>query len=183
MQQAVSGSLLTGQKTVPEVQGAHHQICEPSVQALEQTQLQSHNVQQSPTNFSQLPSGFTYDPSKIIGFQNKETNEFALTLLKSQGIATSTVNLMSQASPNVSMRQPQPPQYAPATPSMQLNIQHYPLNAFAVAPTTDIPEAPSLNCGPAPYSMVTGENWMWKTGDLCLAKYWDDGRVVIKSCI
>lgn len=34
--------------------------------------------------FPQAPKGFAYNPYKIMGFQNKETNEFAMTVLKTQ---------------------------------------------------------------------------------------------------
>lgn len=37
-----------------------------------------------PKNFIQLPNGFNYNPYQIMGFQNKQTNEFALNVLKSQ---------------------------------------------------------------------------------------------------
>ncbi|EDW85387.1 uncharacterized protein Dwil_GK10535 [Drosophila willistoni] len=98
------------------------------------TQRQQPNPRQS-SSYSQLPNGYTYDPSKIMGFQSKETNEFAMSLLKSQG-----VSLASSPAPHIP----------------GCNLQQPPL--------------------PQNFGMTPGNGWLWKSGDLCMAKYWDDGR-------
>uniref|UniRef100_A0A182WD86 Survival of motor neuron-related-splicing factor 30 n=1 Tax=Anopheles minimus TaxID=112268 RepID=A0A182WD86_9DIPT len=142
-----------------------------------------------PKNFIQLPNGYNYNPYQIMGFQNKQTNEFALNVLKSQQqfdpmqpqphlgtpgpvpATVSPVNVVPLA-PNVTpsgvMAQPPPP----------------PAAILATAPS---PVSVSVHGGLAPASMsmapamtppagtISGIYPNWKIGDRCLAKYWEDG--------
>lgn len=105
-----------------------------------------------PKNFIQLPNGFNYNPYQIMGFQNKQTNEFALNVLKSQQFdptqqsAGPPVAAVSGPIPGVAMAPSAAvvPQVLTATPP------NLPPTATAVLPN-------------------------WKIGDRCLAKYWEDG--------
>lgn len=107
-----------------------------------------------PKNFIQLPNGFNYNPYQIMGFQNKQTNEFALNVLKSQQFdptqqsAGPPVAAVSGPIPGVAMAPSAAvvPQVLTATPP------NLPPTATAVLPN-------------------------WKIGDRCLAKYWEDGGV------
>ncbi|XP_067647152.1 tudor domain-containing protein 3 isoform X2 [Eurosta solidaginis] len=40
----------------------------------------------------------------------------------------------------------------------------------------DLTTAPRIAPIPSHFGMVQGDGWNWKVGDLCFAKYWDDGR-------
>ncbi|ALC43807.1 CG13472 [Drosophila busckii] len=100
---------------------------------------------------SQLANGYTYDPSKIMGFQSKEANDFAMSLLKSQG-----VSIPNKQTPGQSM-----------SISMAISIH----SAAALMPQPAVVQAP-----PEQYGQMPGANWVWKPQDLCMAKYWDDGQ-------
>ncbi|XP_053954532.1 tudor domain-containing protein 3 [Anastrepha ludens] len=161
----------------------------------------SHNYQNTSQNFgasqlpnqiqgsTQFPNGYAYDTSKIIGFQNKETNEFAMTLLKSQGLGSSesTVSIQQQQqllSDKANNRTSQPSlqisndnYISPVSPHLQTPSQ---LCGYA-APTSDysVPTPTTVSTVapiPSHFGMVPGDGWHWKVGDLCFAKYWDDGR-------
>ncbi|BFF96535.1 tudor domain-containing protein 3 [Drosophila madeirensis] len=113
---------------------------------------------QSIANYSQLPNGYTYDPSKIMGFQSKETNEFAMSLLKSQGTGASAAPAGSKAVQEV----------------LQVASQPSPPSLFAgINPQ---PRAVTPGAAPQQFGMLPCDGWMWEKGDLCMAKYWDDGR-------
>ncbi|XP_052848502.1 LOW QUALITY PROTEIN: tudor domain-containing protein 3 [Drosophila gunungcola] len=110
----------------------------------------------SHANYSQLANGYTYDPSKIMGFQSKEANEFAMSLLKSQGVTM----------PNHQQQQELPPTtFGPVSAPIHGNPYAPP------APVSAPQAAPREHFG-----MTPGDAWMWQKGDLCMAKYWDDGR-------
>ncbi|XP_034484039.1 tudor domain-containing protein 3 [Drosophila innubila] len=113
--------------------------------------------QQSNASYSQLPNGYTYDPSKIMGFQSKETNEFAMSLLKSQGLTIAPSNQTLAQSP-------------PATKQRINSVPSQPGSANFVLPN------PQPTLIPSPPQNFGHDAWMWKSGDLCMAKYWDDGR-------
>lgn len=103
-----------------------------------------------PKNFIQLPNGFNYNPYQIMGFQNKQTNEFALNVLKSQQFdALQTAHLAGGP----------PVQAIPGVP--------IPGTATVVSSVL-APAGPAMPAGALPN---------WKIGDRCLAKYWEDGGV------
>lgn len=138
----------------------------PSPQVVPQpNQQQSHTAT---TYVSQLPNGgYSYDPSKIMGFQTKEANEYAMNLLKSQGMLPQQSSAPSQQT----QVPPQPPQIIansqPAPPPQAVAyITPTPNNVF-VAPT---PQQTQI-------MVPAGGNWHWNIGDICLAKYWEDGNV------
>lgn len=154
------------QKIASETNSQH----QPSSQFVD-----SKSFQQNTKSISygpQVGNGFAYDPSKIIGFQNKEANEYAMNLLKSQGMAKQQLQHQQTISPQTqqaaTLAQPPPQQHqilnnqAPAVAYMTQNP-----NIFVAPPQQAPPQ----------FGMVSGENWPWKMGDLCLAKYWDDGNV------
>ncbi|XP_055384233.1 tudor domain-containing protein 3 [Condylostylus longicornis] len=89
------------QHTVQSSQQQQH----PHFQPPPQVHSAQHSLQTSA--FTQIPNGFAYDPNKIMGFQNKETNDFAMTLLKSQGIPTALT-------PTTALAPPQPPHPHPS---------------------------------------------------------------------
>lgn len=118
-----------------------------------------------PKNFIQLPNGFNYNPYQIMGFQNKQTNEFALNVLKSQQFdATHMATQQSAGAP------------VPGIPGTIPGVAIAPSAAvvpqvLATTPTGSMPTSghPSL------HSTTTSGLPNWKIGDRCLAKYWEDG--------
>lgn len=146
-----------------------------TAQQQQQRQQENHTSRQhqpSHANYSQLPNGFTYDPSKIMGFQSKETNEFALSLMKSQGL--------SIASSKETLQQQSPPTKPQAASNNKFNSsQTGTAVTQVVTPVVPKPQpTPTmLSSPPEDFGMVPGNAWMWKGGDLCMAKYWDDGQV------
>uniref|UniRef100_A0A182MBF5 Survival of motor neuron-related-splicing factor 30 n=1 Tax=Anopheles culicifacies TaxID=139723 RepID=A0A182MBF5_9DIPT len=144
-----------------------------------------------PKNFIQLPNGYNYNPYQIMGFQNKQTNEFALNVLKSQqqfdpmqpqphlGTPGPVPATVSPVGPNVV---PLAPNVAPAGVLAQP-----PPPPAAVLATAPSPVAVSAHGALAPASMsmapamappvatISGGYPNWKIGDRCLAKYWEDG--------
>ncbi|XP_013111484.2 tudor domain-containing protein 3 [Stomoxys calcitrans] len=133
--------------------------------------------QPGPTTYvSQMPNGFSYDPSKIMGFQTKEANEFAMNLLKSQGLLpqqTPVANAQqTQVQPPAPQQHSQPPMMAtPQTtqPPAVAYMAQNPNNIFVAPP----PQPAQM----AQYGMIQpGGNWPWNIGDLCMAKYWEDGN-------
>lgn len=128
---------------------------------------------------AQLGNGFAYDPSKIMGFQSKEANEYAMNLLKSQGLTMQQLQQQQQAAS-------QQTQQVPTLPPQQQHPQAQILNAQAPPPAAVAYMAQNPNLYVAPpqqappqFGMMSGGNWPWKIGDLCLAKYWDDGNVSV----
>ncbi|XP_058835900.1 tudor domain-containing protein 3 [Topomyia yanbarensis] len=105
-----------------------------------------------PKNFIQLPNGFNYNPYQIVGFQNKQTNEFALNVLKSQQVdPLQSVHLVAAQSGGPSS-----------------------IPGVTIPATAAVVTAGHL-ASPAHPSMPTGVTPNWKVGDRCLAKYWEDG--------
>ncbi|XP_058116460.1 trithorax group protein osa [Anopheles ziemanni] len=134
-----------------------------------------------PKNFIQLPNGYNYNPYQIMGFQNKQTNEFALNVLKSQ----------QQFDPMAQPTHLGAPATGPATVSPVGPGVGVPMAATG-APTGVMPPPTAvLTGGPTPVAVATpGPLTMaptlapatmavqypnWKIGDRCLAKYWEDG--------
>ncbi|XP_053659028.1 tudor domain-containing protein 3 [Anopheles marshallii] len=144
-----------------------------------------------PKNFIQLPNGYNYNPYQIMGFQNKQTNEFALNVLKSQQqfdpmqqqpmlgtpgpvpptvspVGPNVVSLTPNVTPSGVLAQPPPPPAAvlATAPSPGSVPTH-----GTLAPTT-MSMAPAMAPPTATISAVYPN---WKIGDRCLAKYWEDG--------
>ncbi|XP_017861419.1 PREDICTED: tudor domain-containing protein 3 [Drosophila arizonae] len=135
-----------------------------------QQKLQQENTRQpSNANCTQLPNGYTYDPSKIMGFQTKEANDFAMSLLKSQGLSiASPPNAHTPAQGQSAKQQPNNISSAQVEPTACLALSKpQPTAAVALA----MPSPPKSFDLVAPL-----DPWQWKSGDLCMAKYWDDGR-------
>uniref|UniRef100_A0A182YC51 Survival of motor neuron-related-splicing factor 30 n=1 Tax=Anopheles stephensi TaxID=30069 RepID=A0A182YC51_ANOST len=146
-----------------------------------------------PKNFIQLPNGYNYNPYQIMGFQNKQTNEFALNVLKSQqqfdpmqqpphlgtpGPVPPTVspvgpNVMPMPGPNVTptgvLAQAPPPATTVIAPAPQPgSVPGHGALGPAGMPMAPAPMAPTAATMPAVYPN-------WKIGDRCWAKYWEDG--------
>lgn len=162
----------------------------------QKSQQQQQQLQQPPQTknafekvFPQMPNGFEYNPYKIMGFQNKETNEFAMNVLKTQNFdsvpqqvstgSSSTASGKPLSMPSVNAS-PQPPtmahvQMADAFVPMQnfnkppppLPSQHY-IGTMAGVPPAQLSMVPA--------AVTFNNNWHWKINDICFAKYWEDGR-------
>ncbi|XP_061390779.1 tudor domain-containing protein 3 [Musca vetustissima] len=147
----------------------------PQVVPATNPQQQPQSQQQQTNYVSQLPNGFAYDPSKIMGFQTKEANEYAMNLLKSQG-------LLPQQSPVAGTQGTAQPTQVPQPPQPQPQIITNPQAAPAVTYITPSPNsgyvaAPQQQCPMEPFGMMPqGGAWPWRVGDLCMAKYWEDGN-------
>lgn len=120
-------------------------------------------------------SGFVYDHSKIVGFQSKEANEYAMNLLKSQGLTMPQI-IQPQSQQVTSLPPPVPTQQQ--HPSNQIINPQTPPTIAYMAQNSNMFIAPSQQA-PSQFNMMSNVNWPWKIGDLCLAKYWDDGNVCI----
>lgn len=140
----------------PNHTGKHQQV-----QSHSQSRPQSQGHQGK--NVAPLPNGFEYNPYKIMGFQNKETNEFALNVLKNQNFDALPPTVLGKPA------QPVPSEGFVAMPSNRNFVVPPPSAATAVmAPPPFIPTV-AVNSQPF--------NWTWKIHDICFAKYWEDGRV------
>ncbi|XP_023309134.2 tudor domain-containing protein 3 [Lucilia cuprina] len=127
----------------------------------------------NPAYVPQVGNGFAYDSSKIMGFQSKEANEYAMNLLKSQGLTMQQLQQQQAVSPQTQQGTLPPPQ--------QPHSQNQILNNQATATVAYMAQNPNLFVAPpqqAPpqFGMMSSGNWPWNIGDLCLAKYWDDGN-------
>lgn len=150
----------------------------------------SNNAKQAPSQslphkrfeeiFPQLPKAHAYNPYKIMGFQNKETNEFAMNALKTQAMNPNTVampspQILPQSQPNLPLYPPHQEKYENPPPIHHIygNVppSHMaaPIQNFMVANTNR-----AVNLGPSPQSTFA---WNFKIGDRCLAKYWEDENV------
>lgn len=169
-----------------------------SRQQQSQTQKSSHLLQpQQPQQtknsfekvFPQMPNGFEYNPYKIMGFQNKETNEFAMNVLKTQNFENVPQQIVSGSSATVVgqplsmpsvIGSPQPPTltqiqmpeaFIPmqnfSKPPPPLPSQHY-IGTMTGVPTGQLSVMPAV--------ATFNNNWHWKITDICFAKYWEDGR-------
>ncbi|EDW26273.1 GL24569 [Drosophila persimilis] len=120
-----------------------------------------------------------------MGFQSKETNEFAMSLLKSQGTGATAVSAAPAASASSAgaagsktVKDVLQGASQPSPPSLYAGINPQPR---AVTPAAAAQQ----------FGMLPGDGWMWQKGDLCMAKYWDDGRyyeaeitgVTEKTCV
>lgn len=148
------------------------------------SQTPHHNTQANAFEkmFPQMPNGFEYNPHKIMGFQNKETNEFALNVLKTQNFDHIPQHL-NQMPPPPTARQDQ---YVP----MQIN-QNYAARPPAVIPQQQQHPPPpqqhqiktivssQQHFIPAVNTVINLQQFSWplKVHDVCFAKYWEDGRV------
>lgn len=164
---------------------------------------QQQQQQQRNTNFEEMfpqAKQFPYNPYKIMGFQNKETNEFAMNVLKMGDQKPSKVGNTNAGSSssggggggiggggggNVFVNNNL---NAPAVPNSQPNLKH------AHIPNQQIPIVPVQQSIPAPKPSYINPNvpqytlpampqpaqpqflWSFKVGDRCLAKYWEDEK-------
>ncbi|XP_053669701.1 uncharacterized protein LOC128720079 [Anopheles nili] len=150
----------------------------------------SNATQSVPKNLIQLPNGYNYNPYQIMGFQNKQTNEFALNVLKSQqqydpmqqpphlgapGPAA-VPPTVSPVGPNVV---PMGPNVAPAGVLTQTLPQPPPASIIGnvTSPGHGSIAASGMAMAPAiaPNAAMSTVFPNWKIGDRCLAKYWEDG--------
>lgn len=153
-----------------------------------QTHHQQQSLPQTKNSFEkvfpQMPNGFEYNPYKIMGFQNKETNEFAMTVLKTQNFENiPQVNSTPIAMPTV-IASPQPPVH-PTMAQIQMPDAFISMQNFAKPPpllasqhytnATTSPAGGQIQATMQPIITVP-YNWIWKCNDCCFAKYWEDGR-------
>lgn len=157
--EAAASMSLANTKRHPSYNQSNHSIKQQQTQSQPSTRPQS---QSHSSKVAQMPNGFEYNPYKIMGFQNKETNEFALNVLKNQNFDAIPQNVLGKAT------QPLPSDGYVAMPSNQnFVVPPPPVTAQGMAPQF-IP-ANTVNSQPF--------NWSWKLHDICFAKYWEDGRV------
>lgn len=111
--------------------------------------------------FPQMTNGYGYNPYKIVGFQNKESNEFAMNILKHEQNFESI-----QTPPQLQQHQ------QPAQQQVLISQQHQP------PPSSQMQQQQSYH---RPQAIITQQppTFMWKIGDRCLAKYWEDGNFYI----
>lgn len=133
-----------------------HQPTNSSQPSSARQQSQNHPAKNAPT-----PNGYDYNPYKIMGFQNKETNEYALNVLKNQNF---------DALPPTVLAVKQPSQPMPAEGFVPM-----PANRNFVVP----PPATAVMAQPFIPAVINTQpyNWTWKEHDICFAKYWEDQRV------
>ncbi|KAL5274057.1 TDRD3 family protein [Megaselia abdita] len=116
---------------------------------------------------------YPYDPCKIVGFQNKETNEFALSMLKAQGMQPPPEEHLPHDANTITVSTPN------TMPQIPMQVQSPPQpNTFMAMP---IYNAPTIHGHPqvqmqAIATTPMGE-YQWNIGDHCLAKYWDDEKL------
>lgn len=184
-----------------------------------------------PTAFvSPLSKSLTpYDPNKILGFQTKEANEYAISILRSQGLSvagyantaqptTSSVSTSTSApsmsTVSTSTTTTQQVSVGSQTNTTSINLdpvinQHeYHQTVTSTVTQTDLTNEQilvneSLNNNSSfimnnnnkeqnaiyeeemLHSMEYNEipetnrncNWIWRKGDICLARYWEDDKV------
>lgn len=137
----------------------------------------SQQQQQRNTNFEEMfpqAKQFPYNPYKIMGFQNKETNEFAMNVLKMGDQKPSKPGNNNLNSPAILNNQPNlkhahiPNQQIPIVPVQQ--------NIPAPKPNYINPNVPPQYTLPAMPQPAQQFLWSFKVGDRCLAKYWEDEK-------
>lgn len=119
---------------------------------------------------------YPYDPCKIVGFQNKETNDFALSMLKAQGMQPPPEEHLPHDT--IAVTAPNP------MPQMPIQVQSPPQpNTFMAMP---IYNAPTIHGHPSVQMQAIATTpmgeYQWNIGDHCLAKYWDDEKVCFNLC-
>lgn len=138
--------------------------------------------------FPQLPKAHAYNPYKIMGFQNKETNEFAMNALKTQAmnpnaVAMPSPQMLPQSQQNLPLYPPRQDKYenSPQPPIHHIYGNVPPPHMAAPIPNFIVTNTNrTVNLGPSPQSAYA---WNFKIGDRCLAKYWEDESVSEKLSI
>uniref|UniRef100_A0A182JN63 Survival of motor neuron-related-splicing factor 30 n=1 Tax=Anopheles atroparvus TaxID=41427 RepID=A0A182JN63_ANOAO len=135
-----------------------------------------------PKNFIQLPNGYNYNPYQIMGFQNKQTNEFALNVLKSQQQFDPMVPPTHLGAPPTGSATVSP--VGPPGVGVPIAATGAPTGVLVPSPTVmagGLPSAPVPMTAQLAMAPAVGPSTMavaypnWKIGDRCLAKYWEDG--------
>lgn len=130
-----------------------------------QSQPPSRPSQQQPSSNpppknAPMPNGFEYNPYKIMGFQNKETNEYAMNVLKNQNFDAVPATVLAKPTP------------LPSDGFVPMPTNR---NFVVPPPATTVMAAPAQPFIPA--AMNNQPYWTWKEHDICFAKYWEDQRV------
>lgn len=126
---------------------------------------------------NQFPSGFAYNPHKIVGFQNKEGNEFAMNVLRTQ-----------QPPPFGNSQQAQSQQFSHPPQQQQFSQpQNFGGQQHQQKPQQS-QQAYQQNTQHFQHPPAQGGGKQWKIGDKCIAKYWEDGGVsslfsLLSSCL
>ncbi|XP_031622509.1 tudor domain-containing protein 3 [Contarinia nasturtii] len=187
----------SNQGQAPPSQHHHHQ------QKQQQQQQRNANFEEMFPQAKQFP----YNPYKIMGFQNKETNEFAMNVLKmsdqkpskavnnpnsgsgSGGASTGNNNVYATNNLAVSNNQPN---------LKHAHMQNQQMPIIPVQQTIPPPPKPNyINPNVPAYSLPAMPQsaqpflWSFKVGDRCLAKYWEDEKyynaeiqaVTEKTCV
>ncbi|XP_052873418.1 AT-rich interactive domain-containing protein 1B [Anopheles cruzii] len=125
-----------------------------------------------PKSFIQLPNGYSYNPYQIMGFQNKQSNEFALSVLKNH----QQFEQMQASHLGASQVAAAPATVSPGVPlgaTTPNNVLAPPM--MSAAPATGPVASPGMAIAPVPAGTMAPMYLNWKIGDRCMAKYWEDG--------
>lgn len=122
--------------------------------------------------FPQMNNGYGYNPYKIVGFQNKESNEFAMNILKhEQNFEFVQTQQQQQPQPMIAQQVITIPQQRNQTPQqIQNQPYHHPQNHQSQ------PHPQQIHIPQHPQGQ---QGFMWNVGDRCLAKYWEDGNFYV----
>lgn len=118
-----------------------------------------------------MPKSPHYNPYKIMGFQNKETNDFAKNVLKAQALGPNTFTIQ----PSTAYKIPK----AIEKSSSQAAAYHIYDKAMQPHTTSRTTISESNEVAPIkrhPSNQIT-YTWNFCIGDRCLAKYWEDEHV------
>lgn len=172
----------------------HHKQGPP--QAAQAAQQQQQQPQRN-TSFEEMFPQAKRFPYKIPGFQNKETNEFAMNVLKMGDQKQSAGNNNSAGNSNVYVNNTV---FTNNQPNMQNQNQNAHVPKPQIVPIQQNIQAPKpnfINSNVPPYSLPAMPQppqqflWSFKVGDRCLAKYWEDEKyynaeiqaVTDKTCV
>lgn len=169
---------------------------------------QQQQQQQRNANFEEMfpqAKRFPYNPYKIMGFQNKETNEFAMNVLKmgdqnksnavnnaggSGSVGGASGNYLNNNRNNSAVPNNQPNIKPVQMPNQQISIVPVQANIPTQKPNYINPNVQAYNMTAIPQPSQSFL-WSFKVGDRCLAKYWEDEKyynaeiqaVTDKTCV
>lgn len=138
------------------------------------------STQQQPKQGNQFPSGFAYNPHKIVGFQNKEGNEFAMNVLRTQQPPPfgNSQQAQSQQYLHQNNHQQQQQQQPPSQQQQFSQPQNFVgQQQHQRAKPSQQPQQPQQPNSQNFQQQQFQGGKQWKIGDKCIAKYWEDGGV------
>lgn len=166
----------------------------------DQSSQHQQQQQQRNSNFEEMfpqAKQFPYNPYKIMGFQNKETNEFAMNVLKMSDQKPSKAAKTQGGGSGVNMNNPtvssNQPNLKHAHMPNQQQIPIVPVQQTVPPPPKQNYINPNVQAYNLPAMPQPAQQFLWsfKVGDRCLAKYWEDEKyynaeiqaVTDKTCV